>query len=256
MIRPSLRFFLLASALMASTAFAQMSGPGPAAPAPATPPAGERHNFDSLRRNIDSLLWYEEVGDIARIDRIRYTSLPNRTKNSTGQGAGNPLIIPAYTFVPKSLGTKKAPLLVFIHQGIHAFFDTTDAHVIRELLEQGYVIIAPDYRGSTGYGSGFYNQIDYGGAEIDDSHESRNWAIENLPNVDPARVGVIGWSHGGYHTLLNIFRWPNDYQVAYAGVPVSDLVQRMGYKTQSYRDTFAGFIGKQANDDPQAYLDR
>jgi dipeptidyl aminopeptidase/acylaminoacyl peptidase len=36
-------------------------------------------------------------------------------------------------------------------------------------------------------------------------------------------------------------------------VPVSDLVQRMGYKDQSYRDIFAGFIGKQAVDDPMAY---
>jgi dipeptidyl aminopeptidase/acylaminoacyl peptidase len=38
----------------------------------------------------------------------------------------------------------------------------------------------------------------------------------------------MGWSHGGYQTLMNIFKFPDAYQVAYAGVPVSDLVQRMG----------------------------
>jgi dipeptidyl aminopeptidase/acylaminoacyl peptidase len=44
--------------------------------------------------------------------------------------------------------------------------------------------------------------------------------------------------------------------VAYAGVPVSDLVQRMGYKNQAYRDIFASFIGKQAVDNPAEYKKR
>jgi dipeptidyl aminopeptidase/acylaminoacyl peptidase len=118
------------------------------------------------------------------------------------------------------------------------------------------VVIAPEYRGSTGYGGGFYDQIDYGGAEIDDSYGARNWAVENLPQVDPERVGIIGWSHGGYHALFNVFNWPKAYKVCYAGVPVSDLVQRMGYKSQSYRDIFAGFIGKQAVDNPAEYRKR
>ena len=55
---------------------------------------------------------------------------------------------------------------------------------------------------------------------------------------------------------MNIFTWPDDYKVAYAGVPVSDLVQRMGYKSQGYREIFAGFIGKQAADNPAEYRRR
>jgi hypothetical protein len=39
-------------------------------------------------------------------------------------------------------------------------------------------------------------------------------------------------------TLMNIFDHPKDYKVAYAGVPVSDLIARMGYKSQSYRELF------------------
>jgi dipeptidyl aminopeptidase/acylaminoacyl peptidase len=117
-------------------------------------------------------------------------------------------------------------------------------------------VVAPEYRGSTGYGSEYYNQIDYGGAEVDDVHDVRNWAVANLPHVDPERVGIMGWSHGGYITLLNIFRWPHDYKVAYAGCPVSDLVMRMGYKSQGYRDIFKSFIGKEAQDDPTEYRKR
>ena len=127
---------------------------------------------------------------------------------------------------------------------------------VRELIDEGYVVIAPEYRGSTGYGQPHYDQIDYGASEIDDSYAARNWAVENLEQVDKERVGIIGWSHGGLHALMNVFRWPNAYRAAYAGVPVSDLVQRMGYKSQGYRDIFAGFIGKQAVDDPAEYRRR
>jgi len=67
----------------------------------------------------------------------------------------------------------------------------------------------------------------------------------------------MGWSHGGFQTLMNIFRWPTDYKVAYAGMPVSDLVMRMGYKSQGYRDTMAGSTGgKQAEADPMEYRKR
>jgi dipeptidyl aminopeptidase/acylaminoacyl peptidase len=212
--------------------------------------------FDALYKAIDDLQWNWKLSDIAEIDKVAITSKPGRSSNPTGQGAGNPLIIYAYTFVPKKLAGAKAPLLIFVHGGVHGDFDTSNAHIVRELVAQGYIIVAPEYRGSTGYGGYFYNQIDYGGAEIDDTYATRNWAVESLPAVDPERVGIIGWSHGGYDTLFNLFNWPTAYKVAYAGVPVSDLVQRMGYKSQEYRDTFAGFIGKQAVDDPSEYRKR
>jgi len=177
--------------------------------------------------------------------------------NPTGQGYGNPLIISAYTFVPLSLKAgQKAPLMVVVHQGIHGNYETLlDLRTARELLTEGYVIIAPEYRGSTGYGGGFYDQIDYGGAEIDDTYAARNWGVENLP-VDPLKVGIMGFSHGGYHTLMNILTWPKAYQVAYAGVPVADLIARMGYKNDGYRDTFESFIGKSADQNVTEYKKR
>ena len=213
-------------------------------------------DFEQVIKNADDALWYFRVGDLASVDKVHYTSpKPERTTNPTGQGAGNPMIIPAYVFTPKNL-RGKAPLIVLIHGGVHGDFNTWYAHIVRELIDQGYVILAPEYRGSTGYGGDFYGQIDYGGAEIDDVKAGRDWAVENLSMIDAKRVGIMGWSHGGYQTLMNIFKFPDAYQVAYAGVPVSDLVARMGYKSQSYRDTFKGFIGKEAVDDPMEYRRR
>lgn len=252
--------------MMCTTLFAQEGRP-PAAPA--DPAAQMRQQLQqgfgrqsqdimALEKAQDDVLWHWIMQDIADMDKVEIAaSKPIRMSNPTGQGAGNPLIIYGYSFTPKKLvKDQKAPLIVFVHGGIHGNFDTSNAHIVRELIEQGYIVVAPDYRGSTGYGGEYYSQIDYGGAEIDDTHDIRNWAVENLPHVDAQRVGIIGWSHGGYHTLMNIFRWPKDYKVAYAGCPVSDLVMRMGYKSQGYRDIYAGFIGKQAEDNPMEYRRR
>jgi dipeptidyl aminopeptidase/acylaminoacyl peptidase len=212
--------------------------------------------FEDTQRMIDDEMWYHRLGDIADIDKYEIaSSKPRREKNATDINAGNAMIIPVYVFSPKNL-KGKAPMLVFVHGGVHGRLTSNYAHIFREGLERGYVIVSPEYRGSIGHGSDLYSQIDYGGAEIDDTHDTRNWAIENLPFVDASRVGIFGWSHGGYHALMNVLQWPDDYRVAYAGVPVSDLVARMGYTGQGYRDTFEEFIGKQPEDNVMEYRRR
>jgi dipeptidyl aminopeptidase/acylaminoacyl peptidase len=217
---------------------------------------GLDRSFEDSDRSTDDVVWYFKLGDVADIQKYEIaSSKPRREKNATNQNAGNPIIFPVYVFAPKNLKAK-APMLVFVHGGVHGRLTSNYAHIFRELLEDGYVIVSPEYRGSIGHGGDLYSQIDYGGAEVDDVHDTRNWAVENLPNVDPKRVGIIGWSHGGYQTLLNIFRWPDDYTVAYAGVPVSDLVQRMGYKSAGYRELFEEFIGKQAEGNVMEYRRR
>src|SRR5437764_12976646 len=107
--------------------------PGGGGPAPAAatlgapPPSGN----DEVVKMIDDLMWHVVLDDIAVIDKIEFTSLPPaRVGNPRAPGATNPLIIRAYTFIPKNLDRgKKQPLLVFCHQGIHANQDTRDAHV-------------------------------------------------------------------------------------------------------------------------------
>src|SRR5262245_28287617 len=213
-----------------------------------------------LEKRINDLLWFQRVSDVAEIDKVRYTGPPARvTNNPTGQGAGNEIIVAAYTFLPKKFKNEKLPLLVFVHGGVHSDVKPDgDARVVRELIDQGYAIIAPDYRGSTGYGRDYWQLIDYGGLENADVLAGKQWMVENHPNVDPERVGILGWSHGGMITLMNIFDHPQDYKVAYAGVPVSDLVARMGYKDQGYRDLFSApyHIGKTAADNVAEYRRR
>ncbi len=218
------------------------------------------HRLDVLEKKVDDLLWYEKVGDIAYIDKVYMTGPPKwKESNPNGQGAGNPVKFWSYIFIPKDVDAeKKYPLIVFPHGGVHADFTTYYSHIVRELISQGYIIVAAEYRGSTGYGKSHYEKIDYGGLETEDVFSSRNYMIENYDIVDPKRVGIIGWSHGGLIALFNIFDHPESYQVAYAGVPVSDLIARMGYKDQSYRDLYEVdfHIGESAEENVEEYKRR
>jgi dipeptidyl aminopeptidase/acylaminoacyl peptidase len=129
---------------------------------------------------------------------------------------------------------------------------------VKELVVQGYVVVAPEYRGSTGYGKGFLELIDYGGLENQDVKASRDYMVENYEFVDKDRVGILGWSHGGMISLMNIFEYPKDYKCAFAGVPVSDLIARMGYATDQYRELYSAdyHIGKTARENIEEYRRR
>lgn len=219
-----------------------------------------RHRFDRLEKLNEDLLWFQMVGDVAIIDKVYITGPPNpHIKNPTAMGADNPIKFWNYVFIPKNIDPdKKYPLLVFPHGGVHGDFTTYYQHIIREMMAQGYIVVAPEYRGSTGYGKAYYERIDYGGLENEDVYAARNWMVENYEFVDKSRVGILGWSHGGMIALMNIFDHPDDYQVAFAGVPVSDLISRMGYQTQDYRDLYSAdyHIGKTTYEDVEEYKKR
>jgi len=235
----------------------------PAAPASEAGGIGGEPNFQmqSLEKKMDDLLWYQKLGDVADIDKDEYTGPPQAHPRHPKQpGATNPILLHLYTFTPKKLDkSKPQPLVVFVHQGVHASLDTSiDAHLIRELVQQGYTVVASDYRGSTGYGKGLYEQFDYGGLEVDDVYLGMKFMLDHYKWLDPKRVGIIGWSHGGMITLMNIFAHPHDYAVAYAGVPVSDLILRLGYETEGYRTLYSApyAIGETVHDDIAEYKKR
>ena len=217
--------------------------------------------LDALTKKVDDVLWFERVGDLARIDKVYLPTVPNPRAEET-YGIANdrhPFKIWCYVFVPRGLEPgRRAPLLVLPHGGVHGDFDTYYAHVVREAMERGYVLIAPEYRGSTGYGRSYQEAIDYGGLEIDDVVAARDWAVEAVPEVDPGRVGILGWSHGGLISLFAAFRHGDKFRAAYAGVPVSDLLARMGYQTQDYRDLYSAdhHIGRTAYEDVDEYRRR
>ena len=218
------------------------------------------HLDAKLSRQINELLWRERLGDIAAVEKVRFTGPPAKgTNNLPSPPGSNDVIVSAMTFMPKTKRTRKLPLVVLAHSEIHGnVASDEDANVVRELVEQGYAVIAPDYRGSSGYGPDYWKLIDYGGLEIEDVHAARQWMIGRHRDVDPKRVGLVGWSHGGMIALLTVFKHPNDYQVCYAGVPVSDLTERISMKGKGYEELFSApyHLGKTVAEAPEEYRRR
>ena len=149
------------------------------------------------------------------------------------------LDIPAYLFQPlKKRGPRGHAALVWVHGGVHGNWGLTMFPFVKEAVARGYVVICPEYRGSTGYGEAFHNAIDYGGYEVDDVMSAVAY-LKTLPQVDPDRLGIMGWSHGGYITLMSVLRDETPFKVAAAIVPVTNLVFRLSYKGPSYQRDFA-----------------
>jgi dipeptidyl aminopeptidase/acylaminoacyl peptidase len=141
--------------------------------------------------------------------------------------------VPAWLFVPKNLDrTKQHAAIVWIHpDGVNMNYDgfhpDRNEAVYYEfhqyLLQQGYVVIAPDYRGSIGYGRDWRNDVymDVGGNDAKDARMAYTY-LRTLGYVDPARVGVWGLSYGGFFTLLAVTQEPTWFAAAVNVAGVAD----------------------------------
>jgi dipeptidyl aminopeptidase/acylaminoacyl peptidase len=144
--------------------------------------------------------------------------------------AGGP-DIPAFVFQPLRLrGARAHAALVWVHENVGGHLYEHYIPYIRDAVTRGYVVIAPEYRGSIGYSKALFDAMDYGGAEVDDVVSAVDVLKQRYPQVDPARTGVIGWSHGGMIAMLAVTRNPSLFKAAAAIVPVTNLFQRLAWK--------------------------
>lgn len=161
----------------------------------------------------------------------------------TYRSAAGDMDIPAYRFQPlRTRGPRGHAAMVWVHGGVHSNWGTSMFPFVQEAVERGYVVIAPDYRGSTGYGAAHYNAVDYGGKEVDDVFGAVAY-LKTLPYVDSDRLGIMGWSHGGFITSHLLFRGETPFKAGAAIVPVTNLVFRLGYKGPGYQRSFSTQAG-------------
>ncbi len=109
----------------------------------------------------------------------------------------------------------------------------------RQLLAQnGYIVFTLDNRGSGSRGVKFetalYHQM--GSVEVEDQVTGVKF-LQSLPYVDPARIGVFGWSYGGYMALMCMMQAPDVFAAGVSGAPVTDWRLYDTHYTERYMGT-------------------
>jgi dipeptidyl aminopeptidase/acylaminoacyl peptidase len=131
--------------------------------------------------------------------------------------------ISAFVYVPYNMvrnGLNAA--IVYVHGGPASQSVNSFNRFIQHMVNQGYMVIAPNYRGSTGYGKDFQkaNLFDMGGGDLQDVLAAADF-IKQTGYLDPKKVVLMGGSYGGYLTMMGVTKAPDVWA---AGVPIVPFV--------------------------------
>lgn len=165
--------------------------------------------------------------------------------------------VPATLMVSPNLDrSKKHPAIIWIHgsgadqnylawhPGYYRMYYAVSVY----LAQQGYVILSPDYRGSSGYSRDWATGAsrDLGGGETQDVNGGADY-LKTLDYVDPNRIGVWGLSYGGFMTMQSILTDPKLFQCAIEVAGVGD------WETWTTGGMILGRLGETPVTDPSLY---
>ncbi|PYY24365.1 MAG: hypothetical protein DMG62_03495 [Acidobacteria bacterium] len=207
--------------------------------------------LDLLQQEIyiaeQQLTWLtllQQYGDRLHVERVMFPSQKE--------------LVPGYIFTPVKLDkSQKHPGLVIVHGAFHGHLDWRFFDLIEYAVSRGYVVIFPDYRGSSGYGDVVYKN-DYGITDTADVLNAADYLLKSHPYVDPQRLGIFGHSRGGMVTLLAIERSPKKFKAAVDVAGLTDFVAFMAYKPDFRRmETVVEtqFNGKLPSENLGPYMD-
>ena len=144
---------------------------------------------------------------------------------------------------------KRYPVMVYVYGGPAAQTATDswpgrgDHFFNQYMAQQGYVVFTVDNRGTPRRGAAFGGALygKQGTVEVDDQRQGVAW-LRAQPWVDGARIGVYGWSNGGYMTLMLLGKAADDYACGVAGAPVTDWALYDTHYTERYMNLPAANI--------------
>jgi dipeptidyl-peptidase 4 len=144
----------------------------------------------------------------------------------------------------------KLPVIMDPYGGPHAarVVASRNAHASSQwLADQGFIVIVADGRGTPAIGPRWEREIhgDFAGPVLEDQITALHEAAQRYPQIDLTRVGIRGWSFGGYLAALAVLRAPEVFHAAVAGAPVTDW----GLYDTGYTERYLGLPSEQ----PAAY---
>lgn len=204
-----------------------------------------------LRQVTFSLLGGVKPEELSPGEMITYESF-DRTKIET-----------LFLKPPVSRLGSPPPAVVYVHGGPNGQVRKEFYPFFHVLTEAGFAVIAPNYRGSTGYGKAFedLNNKDWGGGDLKDLVA----AVEHFSkrgDIDPKRVGITGGSYGGYMTLMALCRTPGVWKAGVERYGMPDLVMDYLLCKSRFADWYETEMGNPRRDaalfrerSPLPYLD-
>jgi len=208
-----------------------------------TPPRQDLDNADGSRVAVLA------ENKVAELDTYRFSPV----EFFTVPGADGTML-QAQMIKPRGFDpSRKYPVLVYLYGGPHV-------QLVRDLwqgsnflwnemmAEKGFIVFTVDNRGSAGRGHAFETAIfhHFGEAELADQLAGVKW-LKQQPYVDGNRIGVWGWSYGGYMTCLAMLRAGDTFKAGFAGAPVTDWRYYDTIYTERYMGT--------PQDNPDGYRD-
>lgn len=132
--------------------------------------------------------------------------------------------VPAYLTLPPGSSGKGLPAIVMPHGGPSARDEWGFDWLVQFFAVRGYAVIQPNYRGSSGYGSSWYQQNGFKSwrIAIGDVNDAGRWLVKQ-GIADPGKLGIVGWSYGGYAALQSQVLDPDLFKAVVAIAPVTDL---------------------------------
>jgi len=132
--------------------------------------------------------------------------------------------ISAFLYVPYNMARNgQNAAIVYLHGGPTSQSMNSFNRFIQFAVNQGYMVLAPNYRGSTGYGMEFQeaNLFDMGGGDLQDILAGVDW-IKQTGHLDPKKIAVMGGSYGGYLSMMAVTKAPEVWAAAVPIVPFVD----------------------------------
>lgn len=200
-------------------------------------------------------VWAGAIGQWKQITDRNKNLKPGWGDAKSIQWTNDKFDIQGWLIFPKDFdASKKYPMIVGVHGGPGAAEQSTwpDAsNFLMALPASGYFLLLPNPRGSFGQGEEFTraNVKDFGYGDFADIMAGVDAALKLAP-VDPGRLGLTGWSYGGYMTMWGVTQ-TNRFKAAMAGAGIANLTSYYG--ENKIDQWMIPFFGRSVYDDPEVY---
>lgn len=197
---------------------------------------GRYYLYDKTTRQLVELL--DQRPDLAGVKLATVTAIKYPARDGT--------MIPAYLTLPAGSKGKGLPAIVMPHGGPSSRDELGFDWLAQFWANQGYAVLQPNFRGSSGYGEAWYanNGFKSWPIAVGDINDGARW-LAAQGTADPKRTAIFGWSYGGYAALLGAEVDPSLYKAVVAVAPVTDLgvLKERARRFTNYQ-IVANFIGE------------